>query len=307
MPLLYLYMPENIENKLLPEVANRLSKRFEKKVGIHSTKTLSGGCINHVSKLDTTVGTFFLKWNFHCQPDLFEREAESLRELSKIDNPYLSIPQVIDYKGLNDSPAFLLLEYLEPSRSSGKKMDEMLGRGLALIHQHRADKFGFYNDNYCGSTLQDNSWNNNWIDFFGQQRLGQILKLIQQTRNIPTSDMQVYGKLLSKLPQIIPGNRKPVLIHGDLWSGNYMHTSIGPALIDPAAYYADCEMEMGIMTLFGGFSSRFWEVYLEVNPLEPDWVERNKVYQLYHILNHYYLFGGGYGQQAFGIAKYFAG
>jgi fructosamine-3-kinase len=82
-----------------------------------------------------------------------------------------------------------------------------------------------------------------------------------------------------------------------------MNTSNGPALIDPASYYADREMEMGIMTLFGGFSQRFFSAYNEVHPLPPEWRERNRLYQLYHVLNHYYLFGGGYRNQALQIAK----
>ena len=93
----------------------------------------------------------------------------------------------------------------------------------------------------------------------------------------------------------------------DLWSGNYMYTESGPALIDPASYYADREMEMGIMTMFGGFSKRFWEAYNSSYPLKNDWKSRNMLYQLYHILNHYYLFGGAYGRQALQIAKYYSG
>jgi fructosamine-3-kinase len=97
----------------------------------------------------------------------------------------------------------------------------------------------------------------------------------------------------------------PSLIHGDLWSGNYLFTARGPALIDPACYYADREMELGMMDLFGGFSYRVWSAYQEEWPLPPGWQQRIKLYQLYHVLNHCLLFGGSYGQQAIGIARTF--
>ncbi len=298
-------MADRLDNMVLQAVTQSLSKTFKQAVTINSNTSLGGGCISHASKLKTSVGTFFLKWNNHCSRDLFTREAESLNELSKSNNPFLLIPEVIAFKELDDTPAFLLLEYLQPASSSGKNTDELLGRGLALIHSIKHSKFGFYNDNYCGDTLQNNKFNNNWIDFYGQQRLFYIIQLIKQKSSLPTHHFETYNKLIEKLPQLIPPTDSAVLIHGDLWAGNYMVSANGPALIDPCAYYANREMEMGIMTLFGGFSPRFWDAYNEINPLPYEWKSRNKLYQLYHILNHHYLFGGGYGQQAIQIAKYY--
>jgi fructosamine-3-kinase len=131
------------------------------------------------------------------------------------------------------------------------------------------------------------------------------LQLIQQDRPLANSDVRVFKKLQEKIPDLLPNENKPVLIHGDLWSGNYMHTNNGPALIDPAAYFASREMEFAIITMFGGFSSHFFGAYNEINALPNDWKERNKLYQLYHILNHYYLFGGGYAEDALHIARFY--
>jgi protein-ribulosamine 3-kinase len=290
------------DHSILKEVETHLSEKLGANVKIHTSGSLGGGCINHASKIETNRGNFFLKWNGNCSADMFLREAESLEELRKAADGKLIIPEVFTAKEVDASPGFLVLEYLEPGYSVGNS-DEILGRGLATIHQYTADKFGFYHNNYCGSTPQNNSRKTNWAEFFRDNRLGFLLNLIQKERPLPAGEMKVYERLLNKIPELVPKNSVPVLIHGDLWSGNYMNTVSGPALIDPASYYADREMEMGIMTMFGGFSQRFYNAYNEVNALPSEWRERNTLYQLYHVLNHYYLFGGGYQSQALQIAK----
>ena len=288
------------------ELESALSLKLGRKVKIISADFLGGGCINHASRMETNAGTFFLKWNGNCPPDIFLREAECLEELRKASDNHLVIPEVIAAKKANDLPGFLVLEYLSPG-SSGKDQDALLGRGLAAIHQFSNRQYGFSVNNYCGSTPQNNSHKISWAEFFRDNRLRFLLELIQKKRPLPADEIQIYERLLDKIPELLPEKSTPVLIHGDLWSGNYMNTTHGPALIDPASYYADREMELGIMTMFGGFSARFYHAYNEVNPLPADWQERNQLYQLYHMLNHYYLFGGGYRVQAFRIAQYYAG
>ena len=284
------------------EVEKVLSGINEKSVRISSFKSIGGGCINHASKLETNVGNFFMKWNADCEGDIFIREAECLKELKMATKDFIKVPEVFAAKTVDDSPGFLVLEYLEQSYSSADS-DEKLGRGLAMIHQFKHSQFGFYNNNYCGATLQNNTWNKKWSEFFRDNRLRYLLQLIQNKRPLPASEVVIYDKLLQKTDELIPADSEPVLIHGDLWSGNFMATENGPALIDPASYYADREMEFAIMTMFGGFSQRFYGAYNEVNPLPADWKQRNSLYQLYHVLNHYFLFGGGYQSQALQIAK----
>lgn len=290
------------KNPVEEEVKINLSARFGKQVEIFNSGSLGGGCINNASKIETSEGAFFLKWNADCPSDIFSREAESLKELKKASGDLLIIPEVFSAKDKDATPGFLVLEYLEPGNYF-QNSDVILGRGLATIHKYQSDKFGFYSNNYCGSTLQDNSRKNNWAEFFRDNRLRFLLDLIAKERPLPIEEEEIYYRLLEKVTSLIPEDSKPVLIHGDLWSGNYMMTAKGPALIDPASYYADCEMEMGIMTMFGGFSERFYEAYNEINPLRKDWRKRNSLYQLYHVLNHYYLFGGSYRGQAIQIAK----
>ena len=290
------------DNSVLQEVKIALSEIYERELKIISYSSIGGGCINHASKLETNCGNFFLKWNNNCASDIFIREAESLKELKKAAGDFLAIPEVFAAKRADETPGFLVLEFLESGYSLGNSQ-EKLGRGLAKIHQFSHSKFGFYNDNYCGATLQNNLWKDNWIEFFRDNRIDFLLKLIDKERPLPADERKIYEKLTERIEFLIPSQSVPVLIHGDLWSGNYMITEHGPALIDPASYYADREMEFAIMTMFGGFSQRFYDAYNEVNPLPAYWKQRNSLFQLYHVLNHYYLFGGSYRNQALQIAR----
>ncbi len=286
----------------LKQVESHLSETLNNKVIIKSSSALGGGCINHASRINTNAGEFFLKWNSDCHSDLFIREAESLHELRKAAREFVRVPKVIAAKEVDHTPGYLVQEYLKPG-TGALADEEKLGHGLATIHNFKNTEFGFFHDNYCGSTTQNNKWNSSWSDFFSNNRIRFLLDMIQENRPFPLSEMKIFERLVNRLPDLLPRRSNPVLIHGDLWSGNYMMTQKGPALIDPASYYADAEMEFGIITMFGGFSQRFYSAYNEINPLEKGWQERNPLFQLYHVLNHYYLFGGGYGSQAINIAK----
>lgn len=281
-----------------------LQKEIDPQLKIINQKTLGGGCINNAMHLKTSHGEFFLKYNQDCPVDLFLREAEGLAELAKPDSG-LQIPEVISATELSqDQPAVLITEYL-PGGAGNKNQDEQLGRGLAIIHQHTNKRYGFYHDNYCGATQQNNEWNNDWVDFFAQQRIAYLVQLIAQERQLNSSERETYDQLISKLPDLLTHEVEPALVHGDLWSGNYMNTDKGPAIIDPACSYSDREFDLAITNMFGGFSNAFWSAYQEAFPLQPGWQERNNIYMLYHYLNHYYLFGGNYGQQALQIAQKF--
>ncbi len=293
---------QNNNQLIFKMVASAISDKLGQKVMINSEHSLGGGCINHASKLKTSTGNFFLKWNDNCAADIFIREAESLEELKKAAGDFLIVPEVIAAKTVDNTPGFLVLEYIESSRSAAAS-EEKLGKGLATIHNFSNPQFGFYANNYCGATLQNNNWNKSWPDFFRDNRLRFLLNLIHKERPLVSNDRKIFEKLLERIENLLPAESFPALIHGDLWSGNYMISEKGPALIDPASYYADREMELSIMTMFGGFSQRFYDAYNEFNPLPTDWKQRNSLYQLYHVLNHYYLFGGGYLNQALQVAK----
>lgn len=280
----------------------KLSDLYGTSVHVTGSNPVSGGCINHTMKLSSSVGDFFLKWNASAPSDMFMKEAAGLAEMHSVDNPFLIIPKVIWSKIADDSPGLLLMEYLQPA-SSTKGFDELLGRGIAHLHRKTAPKYGFHQNNYCGTTIQENTWTDTWPEFYAENRIWALVQQIRTSRGMESEDLKIYEQLVLKMPKLLSHQTVPSLIHGDLWSGNYMYTANGPALIDPACYYADREMELGMMKLFGGFSSAVWDAYQEEYALQDGWQQRIRLYQLYHVLNHQLLFGVSYRNQALEITK----
>jgi len=263
-----------------------------------------GGCINHAARVETSAGDFFVKWNEAGPNDLFLREAEGLREIAAARSE-LVVPRVFGAWGPEGGrPAMIAMEYLPPARAA--EGEEALGRGLAALHRRTAARFGFAGPTYCGATHQDNTWTATWVEFFRERRLRAIVRMVEDERGLDGDERRAYERVLERLSELLPHETIPALNHGDLWSGNVLQTARGPALVDPACAWADREMEMGMVTLFGGFGERFWRAYDEVWPLPPGWRERNPIYQLYHVLNHCLLFGGHYRAQALGIALRYA-
>lgn len=289
-------------------IASALSDALGHPVRVERLQPVSGGSINQAAVVHINRGEYFAKWNRHPIPDQFDREAEGLQAM--IDSgTSLQIPAPIVWRRPSaDTPAFLVIEYLEPGRRV-RDFDELLGRGLAEMHRHTADQFGFEHDNYCGATPQPNPWEDDWIGFYREHRLRHQLELAAKNRGVSSGDRATYERMLDRLEELLGIDPEPpALIHGDLWSGNLHVAPDGrPALIDPAAYFGHREAELGMMSLFGGFGSRVYDAYHEAYPLQPGWRDRLPLYELYHVMNHYNLFGGGYGSQAFGIAQRFGG
>ena len=260
-----------------------------------------GGCINHAARLETSAGDVFVKWNEDGPGDLFLREADGLRELSAAGSA-LVVPSVLGAWGAREGrPPMIVMEYLDAARASTD--ETALGRGLAALHHRTSAEHGFPVSTYCGATLQDNTGTAAWTAFFAERRLRAIVRLADEAHGLDDGERRIYDRLVDRLPEHLPSASTPSLIHGDLWGGNVLYTSRGPALVDPACAYADREMELGMMTLFGGFGEGFWNAYQEAWPLPAGWRDRNPLYQLYHVLNHYVLFGGHYRAQALAIAR----
>lgn len=258
---------------------------------IYNATPVHGGSINNCYLLDTDDGPFFLKVNTSGRyPDLFEREASGHLHLKRAGA--LLVPDVYLVEYLEDK-SYLLAQYMEEGRATAAGW-EQLGRGLAQLHQTTNDRFGFYEDNYMGSLPQYNQWHSTWPGFFIEQRL-KVQVLLAVDKGLLETDLQnAFDRLYNKLPELIP-NEPPALVHGDLWSGNFMFTADGkPAIFDPAVYYGNREVDLAMSRLFGGFDRRFYDAYFEMFPVNKGLDERLDIYNLYPLLVHLNLFGRSY-------------
>lgn len=258
---------------------------------ILSVTPLAGGDINQARLLETGVGRFFLKINTaSVAASMFEAEAAGLALLATANA--LRTPAVVGFGG-TPAGGFLLLEHIETGHRPPDFWEEF-GTSLAQLHRSTASVFGLGHDNFIGSLPQSNCQHNNWPDFYIHERLLPQLNILKQRNLMQTADFQLFERLFKLLPELCP-NEPPALTHGDLWSGNFLCTTNGqPVLIDPATSYAHREMDLAMSRLFGGFERPFYRSYEESYPLAPGFEQRLPVYQLYYLLVHVNLFGGGY-------------
>jgi fructosamine-3-kinase len=232
---------------------------------------------------------------------MFLKEANGLRELAKARA--IRVPEVI----LAEKP-FILLEYIESNRPT-KNFFEEFGRKFAGIHQYCSNSFGFFEDNYIGSTDQKNIASGiektNWAEFYWDKRIIFQYRLAERNGYAESELKQGIKALGAKISEILSGSEEPPsLLHGDLWGGNYMSDENGNAcLIDPAVYYGHREADLAMTKLFGGFDSKFYSSYNEAFPLKDGWQYRENIYKLYHVLNHLNLFGRGYFSQAISLIR----
>jgi fructosamine-3-kinase len=288
----------------------RIAAALGRAPGDLELRPAGGGCINDAALLrcgGANAATFFVKWNDRPLPRQFEAEAAGLAALAA-SGTSLAVPRPIAFDDGGPGRSFLVLEWL-PAGGRGPGFDEAFGRGLALLHRATdARGFGFALDGYCGATPQPNGWLPRWPGFWRERRLGHQVRLAR-ANGLPSRDAARVDLLLERLDEWLADDREPpALIHGDLWSGNLHVAPDGrPALIDPAAYFGHREAELGMMTLMGGFARRVYDAYHEAFPLQDGWRDRNALYELYHLLNHFNLFGGGYAAQAMAIVRRFVG
>lgn len=272
---------------------------------VRSCESIGGGCIANACRLETEEGTFFLKWSTRAVAKTFVSEAEGLRELKAANSP-LFIPDVIAVEeGTEQIPGLLLMEWIE-SGEKGSRFWEDFGRGLAVLHRSTTDRYGFHHDNFIGHLPQRNDWEEDWPTFFIQHRIEPQVSMARD-RGVWHRGWDPYlERLIQSIDQILPASPEPSILHGDLWSGNFMVTRSGKAaLIDPAVYYGHREADLAMTELFGGFNDRFYQAYREAWPLDDGYEKRRDLYNLYHLINHLNHFGGSYAHSVSGIIKQF--
>lgn len=272
-------------------------------IRIDSVRPLSGGDIHRAALLNLADGrAFFLKYNTGAQAaEMFRTEALGLALLGAAQ--VIATPKV-QAQGAADEWTFLLLEYIEPGHRT-RQFWEDFGASLAALHGTTSAQFGFAHDNFIGSLPQSNKRHDSWQNFYTEERLLPQMRLAREHNRLNANDEKQLENLCKKRSSIYP-EEPPALTHGDLWSGNFLCSAAGkPVLIDPAASFAHREMDLAMSRLFGGFDPIFYLSYEDTWPLAPGFGERMEVYQLYYLLVHVNLFGGGYVESVRSILRRF--
>jgi fructosamine-3-kinase len=255
---------------------------------------VGGGCINEGYCLQQREGPqYFVKLNQAALVGMFAAEAAGLTQMAQTQT--LTIPRPICWGQAEDN-SYLVLEWLDFEGGSRQGWAAM-GTQLAGMHRSVSGQgFGWQQNNTIGATPQANDWLADWAEFWQQRRIGPQLSMAQQRGG----KFPLGERLLAAIPEILADHHpQPSLVHGDLWSGNAA-IAVGslPVIFDPAPYYGDREVDLAMTHLFGSFPAQFYQAYEAAWPLPQGHQRRQTLYNLYHILNHFNLFGGGYGSQA---------
>ncbi|MCB1738031.1 MAG: fructosamine kinase family protein [Gammaproteobacteria bacterium] len=275
-------------------IADHIGATTDRDFEISSRHPRGGGSINSAWEVAGGGERYFVKLNDAERIDMFEAEGEGLAELARAGT--IRVPKPICW-GLAGSESYIVMEYLPLSPSSGDTQTR-LGEQLAAMHRFGRDRFGWHRDNTIGSTPQPNTQESGWVTFWRKHRLGHQLKLANA--HFGNGLQRTGERLLDALPALFSDYRpSPSLLHGDLWGGNASADADGnPVIFDPATYYGDREADLAMTELFGGFSRSFYDAYTAAWPLDPGYRTRKVLYNVYHLLNHANMFGGGYASQA---------
>lgn len=255
---------------------------------ITAATPVSGGDINLDFRLTTAEGPAFLLVQPQTPASFYSHEVAGLKALGQAVN----VPEALATGNIDDD-AYLVLEFLETGH--GSQYD--LGQAVARVHRITAPQFGFDQDNLVGKLPKHNNWQDDWSTFYLQQRLDPLVQRAQQHGLWNERRQTAYDRVRQHILTENDGRHiVPSLLHGDLWSGNYLFTDDGtPTLIDPDVLYGDREFDIAMTTIFGGFSADFYKGYQDSYPFDTGYAERLPHYQLYYLLAHLNLFGETYG------------
>jgi len=268
---------------------------------IRSIQTLYGGDIALAQRADTKEHLYFVKSaGFPNAKELFDKEVIGLITLEQ--SKTIRVPSIIGTYSL-DGVSCLILEFIKSKTPQVKDM-EHFGRQLAHLHLSAKTKvFGFETDNFIGKLPQSNQKHSDWFSFYAKERLWPQLHLAQDLKLLDSGEIPTLECLTGRCQEFF-GEVSPSLLHGDLWSGNYLiDKTAEPYLIDPAVYYGHNEVDLAMSRLFGGFSTSFYDAYNEIIPPHDNQKELREIYQLYYLLVHLNLFGASYKKAVVHILK----
>lgn len=305
-----------------------MEAKLKKELGTTMLKSAGhagGGCISEGQSYHTDTGKVFVKINHKSEAKLmFDGEMASLGAIVKTET--VKVPKPIKVIELDTGGSVFVMEYLDMNSLS--KYSKQLGEKMADLHLHNkkqleklnkeqqtvgkgagqsdvaaVEKFGFHVTTCCGYLPQDNQWQSDWVPFYTQQRLQHQLNMVEKSYG-DRETRELWAELQLKIPQFFKDVEiVPALLHGDLWGGNVAECADGPVIFDPASFYGHSEYELGIAGMFGGFNSAFYSAYHSKIPQAPGFAKRNQLYQLFHYLNHWNHFGGGYKGSSIRVMK----
>ncbi|AFY93984.1 fructosamine kinase family protein [Chamaesiphon minutus] len=293
------------DRQIWTDIEANITQATGQQFALGDRRSIGGGCINQVYSIANSLVSsstldrsdrYFVKLNQANLVEMFAAEARGLIEIAATAT--IKVPIPICW-GTSGDRSYLVLEYLELTNKVNEQSWHELGSNLAKLHRHQINDraaFGWHTNNTIASTPQINIWQEDWANFFMHHRIGYQLELAR----CKGGNFAKATTLLNAIPQLLDGHQpKPSLVHGDLWGGNASFTSTGiPIIYDPATYWGDREVDLALTELFGGFPTAFYQGYDRVYPVDSGYSQRKALYNLYHILNHYNLFGGSYHSQA---------
>jgi protein-ribulosamine 3-kinase len=279
------------------QVLQLLKSIYGNSIQIKSFEAIPGGCINKTQALNLSNSErVFLKYNSSPPKNFFTAEADGLRLLEK-PKKGPRVPRLLGISNESNSK-FLLLEYIESSAPKSG-FASRFGRALAKMHRETQEQYGLGYDNFIGKTVQKNNLEPDGLVFFREHRIRFQQELARKSRGLPKSIDKRLDLFCEKLDTLLDlKDEKPALLHGDLWSGNYFAShDQAPCIFDPAVYFGLREADLAMTEMFGRLPEEFYRSYHETFPIQPGYIKRKNIYNLYHLLNHYNLFGGSYLEQ----------
>ncbi|MFT4049792.1 MAG: fructosamine kinase family protein [Solirubrobacterales bacterium] len=280
---------------------------------VDEIKLTAGGDINDAYRARTSAGEIFVKSSPGAQPGMFTDEAAGLEWLAVPDG--VLVPDVVGVCDEAGAPRLLALSWIETGRLDARGEDE-LGRGLARMHMAGAPDFGATptdGGGYAHSPMRFNELSlpndpkPTWAEFYAENRLLPLARASRDRGALDPEDVRLIERVAERMPELAGPEEDPARTHGDLWSGNVIAGVDGtPFLVDPVAHGGHREVDLALLTVFGGPSEACFAAYDEVFPRADGHAERTELWQLAMILLHVYLFGGSYTTQARMIAQRYA-
>lgn len=283
---------------LTEQTVNVISATLKRKYGnsgnVEIIQPVSGGSVNECYKIKFNKALFFVKLNSSQRfPNMFMAEAEGLKRIGSTNT--IKVPQAMAVGHAGDEQ-FLVLEWIDHGNSDDLSQAK-LGQLLGQLHRNTSKSFGLDHQNYMGALTQTNNWHSSWTTFYIEERLCPQVDLAYKKGLLTPVMLKQFESLYAKLNSLY-AEEPPAFVHGDLWSGNYIvDQSQQPVLFDPAISFSNRETDIAMTTLFGGFSSSFYDAYHEVFPLQGGWQQRLDLWNLYPLLIHVNLFGQSYVRQ----------